>query len=485
MTVWTWLAGTARAIRDAGDPELADLVARLPVLAVDGDVARLAAALPALRRAARADDAPAWLPVFAEHWPVAARVGDRAEGTAALPDALALLRAAHPGGGAAPACPPGFCAAEAVLACYAAIDGPGHAVDRAALLTEARAHVRADHPAHLNLALAHADTLVDDDRPDEAVAELDRRAAESRAAGGTVPLEYAFGYVRALRHQDRHAEALSVVERVEAAPPSAWPGGAVRAAVRRRARVERARLLAWMARTGGRPVAEAAGALPDVREPDAHPALRVAWADAAEHLAAQGALANDWRLGVALTTWSRYSERVGAHRTCLELSLAGARLAAARGARWVADAALLRAGRALGRVRRADEAAADLAEARASARRVPLVEPPAPPDRLLDLLRAEPPERVDPERQADLVVDALPHRPDDSALLNALGQVGRTLMLTDSAAEQQWRHVRRAPGDQKAALALLETLLHDNDTAGVRTLVRTLTDAAVAARAPA
>ena len=69
---------------------------------------------------------------------------------------------------------------------------------------------------------------------------------------------------------------------------------------------------------------------------------------------------------------------------------------------------------------------------------------------------------------------ALSARPHDTALLSALGQVGRTLMLSDAATEPQWRHVREQPGDQRAALSLLETLMHDNDTAGVRDLVRTL-----------
>ncbi|MFC4561213.1 hypothetical protein ACFO4E_05000 [Nocardiopsis mangrovi] len=484
MSVWTWLAETARDLREGGHAELADAVARLPQLAADGDAARIATLLPPARRAARDAGAPAWLPAFLDHWPVAARVGDRAEGTVALPDALAQLDNAHPESGRA-GCPPAVCAAENALACYATIDGPGYVVDRAALLTRARAHTRPGHPAFPALALAHADTLVDDDRPDEAVAELDARAADVRATGGRVGIDYAFGYVRALRHQDRHADALAALGRIEAAGTAPWPSGPVRSAALRRIRVERARLLAWLARTGRCPVEDAVDALPDLRDADAHPALRPAWAEAAENLAAHGALRNDWRLGVTLTTWSRYCERVGAHRPCLELSLSAARLAAARGARWVAESAVLRAERALARVRRVDDPAGDLAEARAAVGAVPPVVLPVPAADLLALLRTEPPEQVDPERQADLVVAALPYRPDDASLLNALGQVGRTLMLTDVAAEPQWRHVRRMPGDQKAALSLLETLLYDNDTAGVRTLVRTLTDAALITPEPA
>ncbi|MFC7741924.1 hypothetical protein ACFQXA_14655 [Nocardiopsis composta] len=148
------------------------------------------------------------------------------------------------------------------------------------------------------------------------------------------------------------------------------------------------------------------------------------------------------------------------------------------------ESALARARRALGRIRRADELAADLDEARGLVLGLPPVVLPVDAADLVAELRKEPRETVDPERQADLVVAARAQRPDDSVLLSALGQVGRTLKLGDTAAEPQWSRVRRAPNDQRAALSLLETLLQDNDTAGVRVLVRTLTDAALAPSTP-
>ncbi len=102
------------------------------------------------------------------------------------------------------------------------------------------------------------------------------------------------------------------------------------------------------------------------------------------------------------------------------------------------------------------------------------VQPLASADRILEYLRAQPSDEVNPEEQAEQVNAALAAIPHDTPLLTALGQVGRTLMLSDAATEPQWRHVRERPGDQRAALSLLETLMHDNDTAGVRDLVRTL-----------
>ncbi|GAA3747407.1 hypothetical protein HDA32_001514 [Spinactinospora alkalitolerans] len=481
MTLWTWVGETAQKLRADGHDELAESVVRMPRLAAEGDTARLRAEMPAALRAARGAEGAAWLENYLRHWPVAARVGDRKEGTAALADAEARLRGAHAQGPAASGgtCPPAACAAENVLNCYANIDGPGHAVDRAALLAEAAAHAEPGTPAFESLAVAHADMLVDDERPDEAVRHLDTRAVPVRATGADVGLYYGFGYVRALRHLDRHADALAALRHLERAGVANWPRGAARADAHRRIRFERVRLLAWLARVGTYPVEEALAALPDVGEAEAHPYLRSAWVEAVEHLVAQGAVRNDWRVGVALTTWSRHLERVGSHRPCLELSLSAARLAAARGARWVAGSAAERAQRALSEIRRGGDLREDLIEARSEIGRIPAAVLPVPADGLLAHLHAQPPEQVDPEQQADLVLAGLARRPDDTTLLNALGQVGRTLMLTDAAAEPQWRRVRSAPGDRTAALALLETLLHGDDTAGVRALVRTLADAAV------
>src|SRR5699024_5732173 len=85
----------------------------------------------------------------------------------------------------------------------------------------------------------------------------------------------------------------------------------------------------------------------------------------------------------------------------------------------------------------------------------------------------------DPEHQAEQVNAALETLPHETALLTALGQVGRTLLLSDVATEPQWRHVREQPGAQRAALSLLETLRHDNHPAAARARVRPLASGAV------
>lgn len=476
MTLWTWVDDAAATLRNEGHAQLAEYVSRLPRAAAEGDLARIRADLPAaLHAAAAVRDAP-WLDGYLRHWPGAARVGAQMEGAGALAGAQARMRAAHAVGSSA-GCAPAACAAESVLACYANIDGPGHVVERASVLAETTGHCVPGEPRFEALAVARADLLIDDERPDEAIRHLDLEAQRVRAAGGDVGLYYGFGYVRALRAQDRHAEALDALEHLESRGVAGWTSGVPRADAHRRIRFERARLLAWLARAGHRTTKEAVAALPDMREAESAPFLRPAWAEAVEHLIATGAVRNDWRVGVTFTGWARNLERVGAHRPCLELSLTAARLAAARGSHWVAGIAVERAERALGRVRRGDDPRADLAEVRAAVSAMAPAVLPCPVEDLLDGLRAEAPEEVDPERQADLIRTALVVRPDDSGLLAALGQMSRVLHLSDAAAGPQWERVRRLPGDRSAALALLETLLHDNDQAGMRTLVRTLTGA--------
>ncbi|PSL00735.1 hypothetical protein CLV63_101209 [Murinocardiopsis flavida] len=476
MTLWTWVDDAAATLRAEGHPLLAESVARLPRAAAEGDLARIRADLPAaLSAAAGVRDHP-WIEGYLRHWPGAARVGAQMEGATALAGAQARLRAAH-GNGSSSGCAPAACAAENVLACYANIDGPGTVVERASVLAEAAGHCTPGEPRFEALAVARADLLIDDERPDEAIRHLDAEAQRVRATGADVGLYYGFGYVRALRAQDRHTDALHALEHLEGNGVAGWAQGVPRADAHRRIRFERARLLAWSARAGLRTAKEAVAALPDVREAESAPFLRPAWAEAVEHLIAKGAVRNDWRVGVTFTGWARHLEQVGAHRPCLDLSLTAARLAAQRGAHWVAAGAAERAERMLAQVRRGEDPRADLAEVRADMAAMPPVVLPGPAAELLDVLSAEPPEEVDPERHADLIRAGLAERPDDTGLLAALGRTSRVLHLGDAAAVPQWDMVRRAPGDRSAALALLDTLLHDNDQAGVRTLVRTLTGA--------
>lgn len=486
MPLWSWVADTSRELRKAGHVELADAVVHLPKLAAQGDAARVTAtAESALLSAGRlAHPAPVQvrsLRAFLGHWPVAVRVGAFAEGLTSLEPAETRARAELAGesGRAGRAGRVPVSAAESLASCYANIDAPGYAAEREAILTPDRIADHAGTPAWTALAVARANLLIDDGRPDGAVHELRRRAEEARAFGMDLGLEARFALVRALRHQDRHARALELLADLEQEAGHV-PPGAPRAAVQRRIRFERARLLAWLVRTGDRPAAEAVEALPSAEEAEAHPRSRPAWAEAVENLVHEGAVRNDWRLGVRVTAWSRYFERVGAPRRCAELALSAARLAVARGARWVAACSVQRAERALPRLRRTEDLAGDVAEARSFCAALPAPVLPVPAEEVLPFLRAEPPERVDPERQVELVTAALGERPEDTALLGALSQVGRTLVLTDAASAPQWRHIRRTPGDRRVALRLLESLIHDNDTAGVRALARTLTEGALA-----
>lgn len=482
MPMWTWVGETARQLRAAGQTELAEAVANLPVLSEAGEAVRVEAmARSALRTARRlvaeAGAAEAAVPgvfgpttlFFLAHWPLAVRVGALAEGGRALAQVSAAVDdepEPHAHG------PLPVSLLETLVRCHANVDARGTTGLRRELLSTRRLAGWERTPAWPSFILARVNLLIDEDLADRAEAEL-RRYEHTATGPAMLGAEGVFTLVRSLRHQDEHADALEVLDRMEAELVLDETNPR-RAALHRRIRFERARLLSWLARLGQCPHQEAIVALPTVEEAEAWPRLRPAWVEAVENLVCQGAVRNDWRLGVRVTTWSRYFERVGAPRRGAELALAAARLAAGRGARWVAGCSAQRAGRLIGELARTDEILGDLGEVRAMVDAMPPVQPLAPAENVLEFLRTQPAEEVNPEQQAEQVNAALERIPHDTPLLTALGQVGRTLMLSDAATEPQWRHVRERPGDQRAALSLLETLLHDNDTVGVRTLVSTL-----------
>lgn len=482
MPMWTWTGETARRLREAGQEELAEAVTDLPVLSEAGDSVRVeATARSALRVARRlvteAGTGEPEVPglfgppmlFFLAHWPMAVRVGALAEGKRALQQAEAAA-ADEPGPESRGPLP--VSALANAVRCHANVDARGTTGLRRELLSSRRLAGWERTPAWPGFTLARVDLLVDEGTPDRAEAEL-RRYEHTATGTAVLGTGGAFTLARALRHQDRHREALVELDRL-AADLATRRGRAREPALRRRVRFERARLLSWLARLGMCSPNDAIEALPTVEEAEALPGLRPAWVEAAENLVSLGAVRNDWRLGVRVTTWSRYFERVGAPGRGAELALAAARLATVRRARWVAACSAQRAEELIAHLRNTAEIHGDLGEVRSMITAMRPVEPEAPADRILTHLRSLPHDRVDPEHQAEQVNVALASLPHDTPLLTALGQVGRTLMLSDAATEPQWRHVRETPGDQKAALSLLDTLLHDNDTAGVRNLVRTL-----------
>ena len=481
MPMWTWAGETGRRLRAAGQEELADAVTSLPVLAEAGETVRVeAVARSALRRARRlaaeageagAPEAlgPATLHYLA-HWPLAVRTGALAEGSRSL-DQAAAAAAEEPEPLAHGPLP--VSALHTLVACHANVDSRGTTAVRRELLSARRLAGWERTPAWPAFTLARVNLLVDEEAPDRAEAEL-RRYEHTATGPALFGAEGVLTLVRALRHQDKHTDALEALDRMEAELSLGEPADPRRTALRRTIRFERARLLSWLARIGACDAREAITVLPTVEEAEAYPRLRPAWTEAVENLVSLGSVRNDWRLGVRVTTWSRYFERVGAPRRGAELALAATRLATGRGAHWVASCSAQRAERLIGELSRTEEIFGDLAEARALVGAMPPIQPLAPADQILEFLRAQPVEEINPEQQAEQVNAALAAMPHDTPLLSALGQVGRTLMLSDAATAPQWRHVREQPGDQRAALSLLETLLHDNDTVGVRTLVRTL-----------
>src|SRR5699024_12100522 len=112
--------------------------------------------------------------------------------------------------------------------------------------------------------LAGVDLRVDEGVPGRAEAEL-RRYEHTATGAAVLGTGGVFTLARALRHQDRHREALVELDRL-AADLATRRGGAREPALRRRVRFERARLVSWLARLGSCSPKNAIEALPTVEE---------------------------------------------------------------------------------------------------------------------------------------------------------------------------------------------------------------------------
>ncbi|MQA93734.1 MAG: hypothetical protein GEV11_03525 [Streptosporangiales bacterium] len=488
MEIWEWAAATREDLVAKGRDGLAAALGAIPEQAMAGNVAQIDALAPGVLAEA-ADAGVPGIEAYVRHWRLYARVNARKEGAAALEEAGALV--ADTADEDADACPQSVCAILDLVTAQVNIDGPGTAGARAELISDGLSRVGVERTCHACLTRAMAEVMADEGRAEAAIDHLNQATETMVAAGHRPPPWYAFGYLRALRDLDLPAQGLDLVMQLEQALAELPSGQAVD--VRRSVAFARARLLAWMARTGQAETADALAALPAPELADATPDLRADWADAVENLVALGAHPNDWTLGRLLTSWVTYFERAGSMRPGLEMALAAGRLAAEREARPPAEWALRHAEEALARLRRAyaggdtpgdaagdgaaaERAAADLtedladdiAEVAEALEALPEPELPVPAKELVAYLRAD--EVPDPERHAALIAVALREAPRDAELLTAYGQSTAALELAELAVGPLWAAVEDDPGDPGYVLPQLETLLRAGDADGLERL---------------
>ncbi|MFF0293228.1 tetratricopeptide repeat protein [Kitasatospora sp. NPDC004614] len=453
--IWSWVHDTHRQLAESGQHRLADALAEIAGHAVEGRNEQLDAMYPEALASARALGLP-WVEVFLRHWRLQNLLNKRYQGEAAMSEAVSLLEFAHREETAS--CPQSVCAVQDFTICHANIDGPGYVPERLAVLEETLERVEPARACFDCLSREYADTLEDDGRPADALGYLDRAQTRIQAAGENVSLSFAHSRVSALHRLGRHQDALDAYDTAEHAYVAA--GNRLDDDDRRKLAVGRALQHAALGRT-----ATALELLPDAEEADRYPDIRHRWTAAVELLTAAGEFPNDAALGARLAGWAGELDAAGSHRPCLDLVLTAGRLALARGAREVALTLARTGTRKLGRLRRTDGVAEQVAALRAAAEALPHPELPVPADELPQWLAEHRPE---PETGADLLAAALAgdDAPDTVLVLNlagALGALGHARAVT----ELLWAQLELDPDSDYLTGMLGQLLIDAEDGDGI------------------
>ncbi len=294
----------------------------VPAQALEGRYGQLDVVAPAVAQQAEELQQP-WLELFARYWHVIGRVGDRANGAVALPDARELAEFAERSD--VRDCPAASAAAEALAITLGNTDGPGYASERLAILGRALGEVAPDSLAFSGLTTQYVAALLDAGTPAEAVAYAEAAVQRLNAAGRQASWELGAQSARALLAAERGEDALAALEAATGLKPDDPVAKARREALLRSA------ILTELGR-----IEEAVEALPDLDVVGEHPREWVEWAAVVRLLSITGSIANSWQLGRILRQWMSYFETMGGHRARFELALTAGYLAVARQGIWQA-----------------------------------------------------------------------------------------------------------------------------------------------------
>ncbi|MET8138898.1 tetratricopeptide repeat protein [Sphaerisporangium sp. NPDC005288] len=382
VDIWAWVADTQRQLHEAGNTGLAIALGDLPAQAFEGRYAQLDVMAPAVAQQAETLELP-WLELFARHWHLVSRIGDRAQGAAALGDAEALVEFAHRED--TKECPSVPAAIEALAVAQANTDGPGYAAERLAALGAALDGLRPDSPAYCGLVTQYIAALSDKGEVEQAVTYYESAAAGRRSADGQVSWELAAAGVRALLAAGRTMEALTELDAAKEFPADDP------VAKDHREGVLRALVLASAGRK-----AEGLEALPDLDVVGEHPRDWVEWARAVRLL--DGVISNTWQLGRVLRQWMSYFEAMGVHRGRVELALIAGELAVARQGVWQVRALADLAEAWLGDLRVTEGLPERVAALRSAADAAVPPPPPGPQPELVAYFDAADGHNADPER---------------------------------------------------------------------------------------
>lgn len=338
MDIWQWVHDLTPELRKAGQHRLADLIRRLPSETVDDHHDRVDALAPEALALARAASLP-WVEVFVRHWHLQSRVLHRSQGDMALGEAVALVDFAH--SEPARGCPQAVCTVQDLAACYAQVDGPGYAPERASVSRETLARIDPTWPCFTCISTEHAAALREQGDPQAALDFLDAQQ-RALAAAGLASDRYSLLPERIwiLIDLGRHEEALTAVR-------DALANGRRDESQRRSRQIDLARILARLGQFD-----EARRELPPVHEILPTPSHYEAFTDALSRLVDAGAAPNDPALGRLLQRFIARLLTQGAYRLPLVIAETAARLACQRGAPAVARLHLAAMERLLARLHR-------------------------------------------------------------------------------------------------------------------------------------
>lgn len=426
MNLWKWYEKLERELHDAGQDSAAEMLDSFTNHICDLEIEQANALLPEAKGLAKSLGNP-WLEVFIGHWEMRNRVGNNLEGEVALADAVALFERAHRPD--AIDCPQSVCVTQDLAACYANADGPGWAQARREIAEETLRRIDPTWQCYVCLSNEYAEALQDEGRHGEALAYLDARERELRAAG-TEEFE-AMEDIRfdSLLALGKTEEGLRLIEEREAKIDGPeWEN------FRQPRTARKALALARLGRDE-----EAWDTLPAWEEmaPQHYPK----WFKVVAELLPRAPERNTWQLGSRLQAGLEHFARHGAHRILIDYAVIAADLALQRGANWNAQRVLGLAKSHLDKLQAdlgAQATLATLSERIAGqAGSKPL---PVAAEDLLEWLAQRDGDR-NPEEEAEWLCEAVRQLPDDQPLLGLTVEALQACSAHDDAERLLWDFV--------------------------------------------
>lgn len=477
MDIWAWVEGTTERLRqgDLEQQRLARLMRELPTATCDDEHERVDTLMPeAIALAQRLGET--WVLLFLRHWNLQSRVLHRnLARSEELRESVDLLEFANRPD--TQKCPQSVCVTQDLACCYSRSDGPGYVAERLAVADETLARIDPSWPCFDCISAEYFSALIDDERPAEGLAFLDRQQAKL-AEHGIFKLGSNMVHNRAdaLLALARPAEALALLEGVRD-PARLGESYAMHH------RMIRVKALLGLERI------DEAEAL--------HPTF-AAIVDTASHyddwviglrgLIRAGRVINDASIGEQLLGLQRNLEHNGSRWGGADLAATGAELAIDRGARTIAGLQLADARRMRGLLRR--PAGLDARLATLEQRLAALPEPPLPSELDVEavelILRGTNDEGLPAELALDVIAAARAQLPEDPTLIVHEARVLRQLArpeLAHARLEGLFERLLAEPiereDDELTALdelsvELAAAALEDHDFAGFDSLLARL-----------